>query len=133
MRYDIVMLVSMKVVVFNTEGNMLALRRSETDPVRPFGWDIPGGRLEEGEDLENGIKRETLEESGLALDAVTLVDAVAGYNARKEFWVTIGYRAIVDAPEVILSYEHDKYEWISKEEFLARESTEKIKRLVSKA
>jgi len=47
-------------------GEMLALRRAPEVP-HPGKWEIPGGRIEEGEDSARALKRELLEE--LSIDA----------------------------------------------------------------
>jgi len=125
------MFVSQKALVINSEGKILALRRSKTDPSRPLTWDLPGGELEEGEVLEENIKREIKEETGLEVEKVGLIHATAGYNQRKEYWVKIGYLSKVEIPTITLSYEHDKYQWLTKDEFLALESSDSIKQLLN--
>lgn len=45
--------------VFDKEGNLLMIKT----PNR--GWDCTGGQIEEGEDLEAGVLREIMEESGI--------------------------------------------------------------------
>ena len=107
---------------------ILALRRSVTDTNRPLSWDLPGGEVEKGEDLKESIIREVKEEAGLVILAPKILDVVGMYDRRGDYWVSIGYFALVpkDAA-VILSFEHDQFEWISREEFLSRESTSRIK------
>ena len=118
--------------MINSDGNILALRRSNTDPGRPNTWDLPGGQLEEGEPLEDSLKREIMEETGVTVSNFRLFDAVASYNKKREYWVSIVYLAEVDMPSIKLSYEHDEYQWITKEEFLKRESSPKIIRYLNK-
>ncbi|MES2225303.1 MAG: NUDIX hydrolase [Patescibacteria group bacterium] len=126
------MFITQKTIVLNSEGKILALRRSDTDPSRPLTWDLPGGYLEEGEVLEESARREIREEAGIQVDDLRIFDAAAGQSQKGEYWVQICYVAHVDMPEIIISWEHDLYEWLTKEEFLARESSEKIVRFLQK-
>lgn len=123
--------VAQKVVIFNDQGKILALRRSPTDPHRPLTWDLPGGDLEVGEDPREGILREVKEEVGIEIKNLQLLDVVGRYNDKQEYWLGIGYKAIAVTTNVVLSYEHDQFEWVTKEEFLSRESSEKLRHLVS--
>jgi 8-oxo-dGTP diphosphatase len=45
-------------------GQMLLLRRSEALTAFPGTWDIPGGHVEEGEELRTALAREVREETG---------------------------------------------------------------------
>ena len=130
--YNFVMNATLKIILINNENKILALRRSGTVPRRQHTWDLPGGVLEHGEILEDAIKRETLEETGVEIDTVTIHDASAVLNVQEAYWIQICYVAKVELPEVILSFEHDEYEWLSKNEFLERESTDRLTRFVSK-
>lgn len=125
--------VAQKAVLVRADSRLLALRRSKTDPTRPLTWDLPGGEVEFGEDLAESIKREVREEAGISLPAVTLLDVLGWINPEGEYWISIGYTAEVpqDA-QVTLSFEHDRFEWLSPEEFLTRDSSERIKRYLAK-
>jgi len=48
-------------------GKLLLIRRSAWDPVNPLRWEVPGGRMEPGELLDDSIKREVREEVGLEI------------------------------------------------------------------
>ncbi|NQV88361.1 MAG: NUDIX domain-containing protein [Parcubacteria group bacterium] len=126
------MFVSQKVIIFNKGGKFLAIRRSKTDPSRPLTWDFTGGEVEEGEDLEENIFREVKEEVGIDITDLQIFDVVGTYNKKGEYWVGIGYTAKAVSDNVTLSYEHDQFEWLTKEEFLKRESSPKLVRFVSK-
>lgn len=58
------------VVVDN--GRVLLVRRGR-EPLKGQ-WSLPGGLLELGESLEQGVAREVLEETGLIVDPVELVE-----------------------------------------------------------
>jgi 8-oxo-dGTP pyrophosphatase MutT (NUDIX family) len=49
-------------------GNILMVQKSSADPFNPLKWEIPGGRLEVGEELSEHLKREVKEEVGLDVE-----------------------------------------------------------------
>lgn len=102
-----------KAVLFN-DGEVLLLRRSNTDSRRPLQWDLPGGYVEDGEEIKEGCAREVDEEAGIKVTdkdlhlAHALTEIVDGKSVT---WLIFIGRT--DAKEIKLSYEHDKYEWVS--------------------
>ncbi len=54
------------------EGRALLIRRG-SEPLRGQ-WSIPGGTLELGESLERGVARELLEETGLEVRVLELIE-----------------------------------------------------------
>lgn len=126
------MFVSQKVIVRNSEGKLLALRRSATDTNRPLTWDLPGGQLEEGEQLEESARREIREETGIEVGDLTLIDADARAAHNGEYWVVLFSLSDALSDHVVLSYEHDRHEWLTREEFLERKSSDRIRDLFQK-
>ena len=51
------------------EGNRVLLVERGREPLRGY-WSLPGGVLEVGEKLADGIRRETREETGLTIELV---------------------------------------------------------------
>ena len=119
------MKVSQKIVIKNTQGKMLALRKSQSDSIRPHTWDLPGGQIEEGEQLEAGVRREVAEETALEISKPKLFHADARNARNGEYWV------VLFSETVRLSGEHDMYEWITRDEFSRRESSDRIRELLS--
>ena len=105
-----------KAVVYNKEGQILLLRRSEIIAVSPGTWDFPGGKLEKGEDPIEGVKREIFEETGLKAYSVTPIDVISFTNKNEQFVVVVGYRVYVRSKRVTLSREHDQYMWVTIQE-----------------
>lgn len=54
---------AVKAWIENEEGKVLFLK--EKSPLGKIYYSLPGGRLEQGESEEDGLKREVLEETGL--------------------------------------------------------------------
>ena len=46
----------------------LVVKRNENDDLYPGAWEFPGGHLEDGETLKDGLKRELMEEIGYTED-----------------------------------------------------------------
>ncbi|MGH3278333.1 MAG: NUDIX domain-containing protein [Trebonia sp.] len=44
------------------------IQKSADDPFNPLKWEVPGGRLEAGEDLAEHLRREVREEVGLEIE-----------------------------------------------------------------
>jgi 8-oxo-dGTP pyrophosphatase MutT (NUDIX family) len=57
-----------KTIVYTKGGQVLLLTRSQTDVIRPGGFDIPGGSIEANETLKDGALREISEEAGLMVE-----------------------------------------------------------------
>lgn len=125
--------VTQKAVLIRKDGKILALRRSATCPRRPLAWDLPGGIVEYGEDLTASLRREVREETGVAVKNLKLFDAVGFTIPEGEYWISIGYIARVPQDTAVaLSSEHDQFAWLTKEEFLTRQTTDRIKRFLQK-
>jgi 8-oxo-dGTP pyrophosphatase MutT (NUDIX family) len=53
--------------VITDNGKILLVRKSDEDPNYPRRWELPGGRLKDGEDVNAHVMREVLEETGLTV------------------------------------------------------------------
>jgi len=124
--------VAQKAIIFNKNGNILTMRRSKTAPSRPLQWDLPGGDLEFSEDVKAGIIREIKEETGLEIKDLSVVDVASGINDINQFWVTICYIARPKTNQVILSYEHDDFRWVTPDEFQQLEASTRNKVFVER-
>ena len=110
-----------KVIIKNTEGQYLFIERSE-----PLGnetvlsWDIPGGRIDPSERLQDALKREVLEELGIELTATsTLLNAQDIFVPAKDLHVVrLTYIASQDITAIQLSDEHQNYKWASIDEIM---------------
>jgi mutator protein MutT len=57
---------SQKAFIVN-EGKLLAIQKNANAKEMAFKWEVPGGRIEPGEDLDAALQREVHEETGLKI------------------------------------------------------------------
>ena len=112
------------------EGEFLALRRSRTHPTNAFDWDLPGGILDIGEEVNEGIRREIREETGLEVDDLRVFDVVSRTNEQGEHWVTLFYTCTAKGNALTLSYEHDQFQWLLPEKFVELPGSERNKEVI---
>ena len=62
-----------KIILFNADGDVLLLKRSNYMKKFKNSWDLPGGHVHVGEDIEDGLRREVKEETGIELGDVFFV------------------------------------------------------------
>ena len=62
--------VAVKSFIINDNNELLILKRSKDAGHMAEIWEIPGGRLEIGENPISGLKREIKEETGLDIDVL---------------------------------------------------------------
>ena len=55
-------------LIHNNKGEILLLKRSKKNSVWVNKWQLPGGKLEEGESSIKAIKREIFEETSLSIN-----------------------------------------------------------------
>lgn len=110
---------SAKAILFDKNGRILVLWRSGTHPRHAHHLDFPGGLIDEGELPEDAVSREIFEETGLDVPASDL-ELVKTHHPRtgstQRFYVA---NLNLSAPEIVISWEHESYKWLSLDEFMA--------------
>lgn len=101
-----------RVVAQRDDGRILVLKKKELGK-----WELPGGKIEEGEDRFEASKRELKEETGL--DAEGFVDLVRveieDENGCANAFIT--YTKHINGEADAASDEHDDYRWVYPENY----------------
>ena len=99
-------------VVEDGRGRVLLLLRGPTDPWMPLRWNLPGGRIERGESPTEAAMRETHEEAGLRITALSSVAQISMPGdgtidvLRADYWT--GRVRLLDG-------EHTRSAWVPRE------------------
>lgn len=126
-----ILMVGAAILVIDAQDRLLLMKRSDNGC-----WGPPGGSTEPGERVEQAAKRETLEETGLEVDEMSLFGVFSGpelyykypngdevYNVTvvylsRDFWRGSDGRGSGDPrrTEVEIDEEHTEFGWFAKEE-----------------
>lgn len=108
-----------KLVIVAGEDEYLLLHRND-HPIFGNDPDIPGGTLEDGESVQETMIREVQEEIGVTMSPDQVRQLYAGRDYSKDGTNYVLFIAkLSDKPIITLSDEHDSYNWVKRENFLA--------------
>jgi len=124
-----------KILLRNSRGQFLVLRRSGTHPRYAHYPDLPGGEVEnDDESLLLAVQREVGEETSLAIDVFSAVllhahTVLRTEEATPDVMTYLLYLDDIkeDNPQVVVSWEHDRYSWRSAEELTGFEDAFQLK------
>jgi len=125
--------VGVKALIRNNEGATLVLLAdvmTHSKNIEPY-WDIPGGRVQEGESALATLRREVLEETGIdSLSAVRFITSVISHHdipladGRLAGLILMIYAvSIPPDSKITLSDEHVAADWVSPTEAAHRLSS----------
>jgi len=99
-------------LIRNTAGKILMIE----SPRR--GWELPGGQVEEGEDLMRALAREIYEETGVT----ALTDRLAAVYSRLNppFIVLFGFLGQYQSGDLATSEESLAVEWVKPKQVISR-------------
>lgn len=107
------------ILKYNDE--LLVVKRNESDELYPGAWEFPGGHLEPGETLKEGLKRELFEEIGFDKDFEPIIthyyDEIKNKNGKVIHNLEIDFVININKSDVnvVLSNEHSDYKWVTKD------------------
>lgn len=99
------------------DGKILILREAPTDPdgTNAGRWDIPGGRVEFGEEPLAALAWEVFEETGLKVTVdrpVTMAHWMPVIRGEQVQIIATYVRCINPQGDIRLSQEHDQFAWV---------------------
>ena len=126
-------IISFKCGIKNSEGKYLLLKRSTSNRTNIAKWELPGGKIEQGEDPYKGLKREVHEETGLNI--IWVYPTVHLHTEKIEvgpYAENLLIKLIGETDQyegtLNLSEEHTEYTWVTVEEALQADLKEDTKR-----
>ncbi len=110
------------------DEKLLLLKRREDDDFLPGYWEVPGGKIEEHESIEEGVVRETREEAGIEVSiskAFGYFEYVSG-NGKKTVNLNFLCQTTTDTTANVESGEMERAEWVSEAELLNYKMSESM-------
>lgn len=118
------------------QGNSVLLIRRGREPLKGE-WSIPGGMLELGESLQEGVKREVLEETGLIvnpLEVMTVFDRVQKNGDRVQYhYVIVDYVCEPTGGQLKSGSDVLDARWVEREELPRYQITSKAAEVIADA
>ena len=101
------------IIIYNRKVLLIQRAYGDND------WECPGGKVEFGEELQNALRREIREETGLEdIRIDKLVYAMTFINPEKQI-IGLMYISYANSDKITLSPdEHTDFMWVNKEQFI---------------
>ena len=118
------------------DGSRVLLVRRATEPLKGE-WSVPGGMLELGEKLRDGVRREVLEETGLVVEPGEVLDVFDSIftdaQGRTQYhYVLIDFLCRTISGEAKAETDVSEVRWISENDLPAMGLRESIEQVVRK-
>lgn len=119
--------------IFNKDNKILLIKRHSTDKKDQNKWEVPGGKLDVGEDLLLSKRREVIEETGLLIEEIKPLVFAHSYVIKDGGYKGFTYISLfsvnkVKEGEVKLSEEHTDYAWVDYKDLMDFDLTPETKR-----
>lgn len=118
-------------VIKNDDGEILIVKRHPKSRTDPEMWELPGGKVEEGEFFADALIREIKEETDLDSTVGEFCEAVQNDYMHKRTVQLMMYLEDVTG-EVKISDEHTDWMWANLEKFKSLELSSSLKKVLKK-
>lgn len=100
--------------ILQNDDKILIAKKREGKPLAGF-YEFPGGKVEEGENPEDSLVRELMEEMSIKVTVKDYVGkSIYDYGNGKVIEL-LGYTAEIIEGDIVLT-DHDEYRWVTLEE-----------------
>ena len=103
--------VAAKAIVRRDDGRILLIQRPSDAARQPSLWDLPGGKMDDGETLRDTLEREVREETGLTVTVGQPVH-ICHFRMRNTWVTSVTFVCGYAGGEIRLSDEHEDFTWI---------------------
>jgi len=119
--------------VVREDRHILLIKRAGGDRHHAEKWEVPGGKLDEGQDLSYAQEREVLEETGLLVEPIDPLVAAQSRIIGDGPYKGLAYVALFAITKIVggmlkLGDEHTEYAWVTHEEMLSYDLTEEVRK-----
>jgi len=108
--------------ILKKRGKILFLKRAGDEITYPGYWELPSGKVDFGEKLENALKREFREETSIKIIPKKLVYADT-YNYKRHgirfHHLQVFFMVSAKSLVVKISKDHSDFRWFSKKDLLS--------------
>jgi 8-oxo-dGTP diphosphatase len=91
-------------MIFNQDGKVFLAKRGEQATNERFLWEFPGGKVNFGERLTDALRREFLEEYGMEIEIIKLLDVFDHILLEgQEHWISSTFiaRHVAGVPKIL--------------------------------
>jgi 8-oxo-dGTP diphosphatase len=121
-----------KALIFK-DNKLLMLKRKLGSSFAGGTWDIPGGKMEFGEQPENALVREVYEETSLKIEILDILSISSGVNkVKRNQYITIVYICNYVSGSVSINSENIDYEWVDADKADKHEKIYYLKEAIEK-
>lgn len=103
---------AVKSFIVNDRKELLLIKRQDNEIHCPGAWEVPGGRLEIGENPFDALRRETKEETNLEIEILNPLRVNFFERDDNQTITMISFLCRPISDSVVLSEEHSDYQWI---------------------
>ncbi len=120
-------------IVLNEKSEILLIRRASSDAWSADMWEVPGGKLDEGQDISHALEREVMEETGLLITPKSRLSYIDSWVLAAGPYKGLPYILIygigtANSTEATISDEHSDFKWVLYKEAINMELTSETKK-----